>query len=255
MTLMRKLLLISVVCLISCGGSEPVAEEEKVAAEKKTKGTGSEAVKLVEGVDISHYSGEIHWQDVKNDGYDFVFIKATEGNDWQDPMFEANMAGAKERGVIRGAYHFYVTVDDPKTQAQNFIDTVVLLPGDLPPVVDIEVMKGDAPGPHDAKENLSVNLRTFLDLLEQHYRVTPIIYTGPNFWEAHIGEGFGSFPIWVAETGVDEPRLPASWSRYTFWQFAENQSVKGITKDVDLNRFNGDLDELKAFCYQGNRVD
>ena len=46
-----------------------------------------------------------------------------------------------------GIFLFYVTEDDPEEQARFFIDNVTLQPGDLAPVVDVEIIaNGEAPG-------------------------------------------------------------------------------------------------------------
>ncbi|MEZ2661731.1 GH25 family lysozyme, partial [Aneurinibacillus aneurinilyticus] len=39
---------------------------------------------------------------VKKDGIDFVYIKATEGIDFTDPMFQHNVKGAREEGIYIG---------------------------------------------------------------------------------------------------------------------------------------------------------
>src|SRR5581483_7236413 len=58
------------------------------------------------GIDVSHYQGTINWTSVKNSGVSFAFIKATEGLTIKDQDFDANWAGAKAVGIVRGAYHF-----------------------------------------------------------------------------------------------------------------------------------------------------
>ncbi|HEX9734194.1 MAG TPA: GH25 family lysozyme, partial [Thermoanaerobaculia bacterium] len=131
------------------------------------------------GFDVSWHSGAIDWPAVVADGPGFVILKATEGVDLKDAAFDDHWPAVREAGLVRGAYHFYVTEDDPDAQAALFTSVVELAPGDLAPVVDIELIgHGTAPG-------LPARLQRFLDLLEQRYGITPIIYTAPNFWNAH----------------------------------------------------------------------
>ncbi len=73
----------------------------------------SSLVKEMNGIDVSHYSGTVDWTKVKEGGYVFAFAKATEGMDDNDPMFAAHWPAMKKAGILRGAYHFYVTEDDP----------------------------------------------------------------------------------------------------------------------------------------------
>ena len=189
----------------------------------------------VVGVDVSHHSGDVDWAQVKAAGYDFAYVKASEGVDAPDPRFAEHWQKLGELGLPRGAYHFYVTEDDPDAQAQLFLSTVDLGPGDLLPVVDVEVVG------HGTQPGLPDRLRRFLDLVETATGVRPMVYTGPNFWDANVGPGFGEHPLWIAEYGVAEPRLPTDWDGWHLWQYLENQTVPGIEDDVDLNRVHPEL--------------
>ena len=40
------------------------------------------------GIDVSHYQGDIDWEIIEGQGIDFAFIKATEGSSHIDPCFE-----------------------------------------------------------------------------------------------------------------------------------------------------------------------
>ena len=104
----------------------------------------------VHGIDVSRYQRLIDWPSVKAMMVDdirisFAFIKATEGNVNEDRYFSRNWKNAKAADVTRGAYHFFIATKNGKTQAENFISTVDLEPGDLPPVLDVEQTFGVAP--------------------------------------------------------------------------------------------------------------
>jgi lysozyme len=60
----------------------------------------------VQGIDVSRWQGKIDWASVAAAGKQFAFIKATEGGDHIDPRFLENWHGAKQAGLVRGAYHF-----------------------------------------------------------------------------------------------------------------------------------------------------
>ncbi|UCH94112.1 MAG: glycoside hydrolase family 25 protein [Candidatus Aminicenantes bacterium] len=196
--------------------------------------TGREGTKAktIKGIDVSHFSGSVDWQKVKPAGYTFAFAKATEGVDFMDPTFQDHWQEIKKAGLIRGAYHFYVTEDDPELQADFFIKNVSLRPGDLLPALDIEsIGKGTKPG-------LVQRLKKFLGILEKHYGVKPIIYTGPKFWNSHLNDHFGAYPLWIAEYGVNEPVNPKGWKEWHLWQWKENATVPGVEKGADLSIFN-----------------
>lgn len=193
---------------------------------------------LHHGIDVSTHSGTVDWKSVRDEGHSFAFIKASEGVDLADPDFGANWKAAGDAGLVRGAYHFFVTEDDPGQQARLFIETVQLEPGDLAPVVDIELIG------HGTSHGLPDRLGRFLELLEKHYGVRPIIYTSPNFWNKNFGAGFGHYPLWVADYGVDEPTIPDGWEDWHLWQWKGDAAVHGVEKSADLSRVNRQADDL-----------
>ncbi len=96
------------------------------------------------GIDVSHHNGDIDYAKVKDAGHRFVFIKATQDNDFIDPMFPTNMARARAAGLAAGAYHFFDYTLDGRAQADHFLDRVEAadgIDGALPPVVDVECWK------------------------------------------------------------------------------------------------------------------
>ncbi len=190
---------------------------------------------LHDGIDVSTHSGMVSWPEVAAAGHGFAFMKATEGVDLADSAFATNWIAAKDAGLVRGAYHFYVTEDDPDQQADFFISVVSLEAGDLAPVVDIELIGHNTqPG----LTRLTGHLQQFLDRLEAHYGIKPIIYTMPNFWNEHLGDGFGGYPLWVAEYEVDQPRLPKGWAAWHLWQWQADADIPGVEKGADLNKAN-----------------
>jgi lysozyme len=93
------------------------------------------------GIDVSEFQGRIDWDeiDILEEKYpvQFVFIRATAGNDRIDSKFKRNWEGAKEHKIIRGAYHYYRPNENSIEQANLFIKTVKLKKVDLQPVLDI----------------------------------------------------------------------------------------------------------------------
>lgn len=187
-------------------------------------------------IDVSHHSGAVDWQQVVEQGLGLVYLKASEGVDSADPMFEEHWKTLGELGIARGAYHFFVTEDDPEEQARFFLSRLELRPGDLPPVVDIELIG------HGTTGDLKASLRRFLEIVEAELGVTPVIYTSPNFWNAHFDASFSRYPLWIAEYGVDQPTLPAGWSSWLMWQYEENAAVPGIEKGADRSRLHPEAD-------------
>ena len=193
------------------------------------------------GIDVSHHQNDIDWTKVKAAGHSFVFIKATEGVDYTDPNFGSYWIGSKEAGLVRGAYHFFHPDDDAKTQAEFFIATVTLQPGDLPPALDVEVAEGVSPAA------LIDDVKTWLDLVEAAYGVKPIIYSDLHFLQAEVTQNqLKDYPLWLADYTENTPEAPGAWTDWTLWQFSRSGIVDGIDGEVDRTLFRGILEDWEA---------
>ena len=85
--------------------------------------------------------------------------------------------------------------------------------------------------------------KIFLNTLEAHYKVKPIIYTYAHFYTNYLSEGFDEYPLWIAH--YFEPQGPRINKQWQFWQHSERGRVNGIKANVDFNVFNGDSMEFK----------
>ena len=193
------------------------------------------------GLDVSEYQGKIRWTyvDTLENKYPlhFVFIRATVGKDRKDRQFDKNWLGAKENKMIRGAYHYYRPNENSIEQAELFIKTVTLQKGDLPPVLDIEKLPKN-----QSIENLKLGLKRWLTAVESHYGVKPIIYTGERYYDDFLKEEFNDYLFWIANYNFYREEIAGDW---LFWQFTEKASVPGIKGNVDINIYNGDLQQLR----------
>lgn len=196
----------------------------------------------IHGIDVSRYQQAINWEEVKNMEVKdirigFVFIKATEGQGNVDNQFRRNWYGAGQQNITKGAYHFFVPGRKAVRQANNFIQIVQLQNGDLPPVLDIE-KSGRL-----SVIQLRADVKTWLDMVEKHYGITPIIYTNIYFYEKYFSEGFEKYPLWIAH--YLEPNKPRIQTKWYFWQHSETGRVNGIKSAVDFNVFSGDSADFK----------
>ncbi|MBZ5857836.1 glycoside hydrolase family 25 protein [Flavihumibacter profundi] len=196
----------------------------------------------IHGIDVSKYQERINWgavkeMEVRDVQIRFAFIKATEGLGNMDACFKRNWEKAGEAGLPRGAYHFFIAPKSGAEQAENFIRRVELAKGDLPPVLDVEQTYGVS------SDKLRTEVHAFLDRLETHYGVKPIIYTNVEFYNRYLKDEFDQYPLWVAHyLKKDRPRIARTWA---FWQYSESGNVNGIRGQVDFNVFNGDSTEFQ----------
>ncbi len=203
------------------------------------KGTEKMDGYQVHGIDVSHHQ-EIKWSEVKKQDIDFVFMKATEGENLQDEDFCDSWAALNHSEIKRGAYHFFLPTKSALLQAQNFISLAELRNGDLPPVLDAEVTGGAS------REVILNRMRSWLEIVEMKYNVRPIIYTNLKFYYKYIAGSFDNYPIWISRYGGSTPKLPNnSW---LFWQYGNEGKLAGIKGDVDFNVFRGTRQDLDALC-------
>lgn len=190
------------------------------------------------GIDISYHQKSIKWSSIN--GVDFVFIKATEGVSIQDLKFSENWDSAKRRGLIRGAYHFYRPYVGAKEQFINFKKMVRLKSGDLPPVLDAEI---ESRNPKKLKNDYKI----WLNLVEKHYGVVPIIYCSSSFYRKYFKEPyFKRYTFWIANYVTND--INKVHNNWHFWQHTCFGKVDGISTHVDKNIFNGDFESLVSLC-------
>lgn len=220
--------------------SEKEAEDKRLSDVRNFQVLAKHEGKSI-GLDVSEYQGKISWSyvDTLEQKYpiDFVFIRATVGRDRKDFQFKRNWIGAKENKMIRGAYHYYRPNENSIEQADLFIKTVTLQKGDLPPVLDIEKLPKN-----QSLDSLKKGLKRWLLRVENHYKVRPIIYTGERYYSDFLKEEFDEYLFWIANYNFYREKIEDDW---LFWQFTEKATVPGIRKTVDVNIYNGDLQQLQ----------
>ena len=200
----------------------------------------------IHGIDISHYQGEIDWEQLKNAMIEgcpvrFVIIKSTEGASRLDDHFRENFNQVRDYGFIRGVYHFWSNKSSAREQAYYFLDKVHLTEGDLPPVLDIEHKPADK-----SVDDFQRDVLTWLHIVEDRYHVKPIIYTYYKFKEKYLSAPvFDDYPYWIAHYYVDKVQYHGKWK---FWQHTDAGKLPGIKGYVDFNIYNGSFYDLRKLC-------
>lgn len=197
------------------------------------------------GVDVSSYQGTVDWMELRRQGVEFAFIKATEGSGMVDRCFAENWENAQAAGVPVGAYHFFSYDSPGETQAENFIAQVPVRAGALPPVVDIEFYGDKAQNPPD-RETVRKILDPLLERLESHYGQKPILYVTYRTYKLYIQGAYEDYPLWVTR-----PLLAPLDKDWTFWQYSHSARLpgyRGKEERIDLNVFRGSREELRDLC-------
>lgn len=186
----------------------------------------------IRGIDISAHNGKIDFEKVKNAGYDFAIIKATEGTDFKDAMFIDNLRLARAAGLKVGAYHFFRFDTDGYLQALNLLHSLRNRELDFPVVVDIE--RFGNPDGHQASIIIS-RLRAMLLCLEEE-GVDVMLYSNKDDYDRYLKGKFNDYPLWICTFIEPEPDL--NWD---IWQYSHRGKVDGIKGDVDLNTIKTDF--------------
>lgn len=189
----------------------------------------------VHGLDVSHHQGDILWNEIPQDRFSFVYIKATEGGDHKDKKFLENWNNARASGFKAGAYHFFTLCRKGVEQAANFIDSVPKEIDALAPVIDLEFVGNCKERP--SRDVFLKELHDYADAVEKHYGERPALYTTYQFYKQYLSDtDYKTYPLWVRDVfrKPDESVFP----EWKIWQYADNARIPGIAGPVDLNALN-----------------
>ncbi|WP_243648645.1 GH25 family lysozyme [Hazenella coriacea] len=190
----------------------------------------------VKGLDVSHHQNKINWKVVQEENdFKFVYMKATEGKDFVDHRFAENWKEAQENGFLIGAYHFFSMQSTGEEQAANFTKIVPKQANSLPPVIDIEIALY-----HD-QEKARKGIQVLADRMEQHYGKKPILYVTYDRYDRYVKGHFEGYEIWIRDI-VKPPTLDER--KWLIWQYSNRGRIDGIDTYVDINVFNGDLEQF-----------
>lgn len=189
------------------------------------------------GIDVSHHQGKIDWKAVKDANIAFAYLKATEWDDWVDKRFEENYIWARWVGIPVWVYHFYSLRIESEKQLENIIRTLSGKILDLPIAIDLEFWGNSRVRPD--RIQFQKDLTSFLQKLEEHFGIKPVLYMTYEFREAYLGTSFDTYPIWIRDIFSFPETL--SW---TLWQYKNRGHVSGIDGFVDLNTLSGSLDDF-----------
>ena len=203
----------------------------------------------MKGIDLSHWNQVNDWDAIRKAGFEFCFIKATEGTYFLDNTYKARKDKVRKAGMLLGAYHF-AGATDPVKEADWFLENVGDLQSGEIVILDYET--------HKLADPASWSLK-WLTRVEEKLGFKPMLYTYHEFlkkydWSKVSKNNNG---LWAARYGLQTPfpnplMKPAtgSWSFYAIWQFCSKGTVPGIKGNVDLNTSDMSLETLKKYGKQ-----
>lgn len=196
-------------------------------------------------IDVSHNNGAIDWTKV-DPAIVLVFIKATQGSHFRDPMFARNRDGCLTTGRMVVPYHF-LDPSDADAQIGNFGPC---LTNGQPFALDWEG-RGTAQ-PEDV-EYIGGQIADDMGW------PVPVGYWGmPGSAPGEPTALMRSWTRWVPRYRIPAAEFDevaaagfADLIAVPFWQYTETGRVAGIPGNVDRSIWRGSLDELKAW-YKGS---
>ncbi len=218
----------------------------------------------VYGVDISHHQKHISWDilalycnasgtvysgKAKSYTYarpvDFVYMKATEGESHKDTKYLEYVQNARTHYIPKGAYHFFKENVGAAAQMRNFFSVAVFDRGDMPPALDVELDPKVAK--NYGEKRLRDSILVCLKMMEEHFGVRPIIYTGDRARSSYMDDDcFAGYDFWLARYGK-EPQN----EKYRMWQFSQGGQMSGLKReyDIDLDEFMGTYRSFRNYIY------
>jgi lysozyme len=180
-----------------------------------------------QGIDVSEDQGDIDWPSVMAGGADFVYLRATSGDNRRDARFAANWAGADAAGMRRGAMHRYSLCRLAVDQANNFNTTVPRTADALPPAVEIDFT--DDCGSRPSRDIVLGELRRFLTMIEGHSDKPALLKISRRFESAYEVSGAIPRPIWAVQDFFPPDYAARPWR---MWQASDLRRVDGIDGPV-----------------------
>lgn len=180
------------------------------------------------GIDVSHHNGKINWGQLPD--VEFVYVKATEGATYVDPMYQQNIKGARAKKLRVGAYHYFRTTSSVQKQFENYKEHVKKSDIDLIPMVDVEECK------KWSTVQLQDSLMRFIQLVKSHYGKAPMIYSVNTFYNKYCAPKFNNYYLMIGRYGNDKPFIKGKGT-YTIWQKSQIGRIAGISKNVDIDIF------------------
>ena len=194
----------------------------------------------IKGIDVSEFQGTINWDKVKADGVEFAILRVGFGMDTtsqDDKYIERNIEECERLNIPYGVYLFSYanTVEKAKSEAEH---TLRLIKGhNLKMGVWYDIEDNDTSG-SVSKQTLTNIINTYCNTIKNAgYEVG--IYANLNWLNNKIESSVQKkYPVWVAQY-YKECQYKGD---YKIWQYASDGKVDGISGNVDMNYYYGELD-------------
>ena len=195
---------------------------------------------IYEGRDVSVWQRNIDFKQVKDEGIEIVYIKASQGTTLVDPYLETNYKNAKANGLKIGFYHFLTatTISQAEAEARFFASVIEGKEVDCKLAMDYEQFYGAT------KNEINEIGVAFIRKLKQITGKDVIVYSNLNnvkntFEENVANEG----KLWIAYYSNPNNLIgvKSNWDTYIGIQYTSTGRIAGINGNVDRDRFSKEI--------------
>ncbi len=205
--------------------------------------TGSGAVTLQSGINVSEASGDIDWKLVSEDDVSFAMICAGGRNSddsgksevFEDQNLEDNINGASEAGLHVGVYYILdlTNKDEVQEEAEGLVSCLNAYENKIsyPVALWVNAPSEEDRQAHQSKADWTDYVISFCDVLEEA-GYEPMIYGNLASFVMMLNiEDLEHYDKWIANTGAS---LYFPY-RFSMWQYSSAGTVHGISTEVGLD--------------------
>lgn len=188
-----------------------------------------------QGADLSKFNRNVNMKLAKQNGMDFVILKAGSGYSGEDPKFQQNYRNAKAAGLNVGAYwySYAVNVEEAKEEAVRYLKILGKKQFEYPVYLDFED-PSQRRIPTKTKTDMAI---AFMSILEKNGYYTGLYSSGSWINNQFERERLKEYDIWIAHWHVTRPNCFTP--DYGMWQFTNKSKIKGVPDTgeggVDMN--------------------
>lgn len=188
-----------------------------------------------QGADLSKFNRNVNMKLAKQNGMDFVILKAGSGYSGEDPKFQQNYRNAKAAGLNVGAYwySYAVNVEEAKEEAVRYLKILGKKQFEYPVYLDFED-PSQLRIPTKTKTDMAI---AFMSILEKNGYYTGLYSSGSWINNQFERNRLKDYDIWIAHWHVTCPNCFTP--DYGMWQFTNKSKIKGVPDTgeggVDMN--------------------
>ncbi|WP_283679115.1 GH25 family lysozyme [Lentilactobacillus sp. Marseille-Q4993] len=164
----------------------------------------------VKGVSITQSNGYIDFEELKNDGFSFVYLRASQGAMYSDDSFSSNFQRSQGSQLPIGVYHVFSFSSSVSDQFKNFSREVGYDTGSLPIAVSIQYY-GDYNKSTLENDRVRDRIIKFVKLLRRYYKRPIMIWTNSEILgvlNIHVSR---KYQVWLTDGRLGRPNADATF--------------------------------------------